>query len=150
MANFDFNLSPIATRCLNYRIQSLLTHAAQIDFVANKLKAHEMSKSQLETELWQAFGYHQAIGIDTLMDELYIYGMVKSEVRAEETIYVDVDLVERNLNFIINKDGTITVTTWDEKTFTVYTPQVEISGNLTTIHGKRPVQVRRKYYSWVW
>lgn len=150
MANFDFNLSPIATRCLAHRIQSLLTQAAQIDFVANKLKDHEMSKSQLETELWQAFGYHRAIGIDTLMDALYIYGMVKSEVRVEEIIYIDVDLTERDLKFIINKDGTITVTKWDGKTFAVHAPQIEVSGQLITVRGKRPVRVRRKYYSWVW
>jgi hypothetical protein len=149
MANFDFTLSPAATRCLNYRIQSILTHAAQIDFIANKLKAHEMSKSQLEKELWQAFGYHQAIGIDTLMDELYIYGFVKSEVRVEEIIYIDVNLVARDLTFVVNKDGTVTVTTWDEKTFTVCNPQVEICDHLVTISGKRPVRVRRKYYSWV-
>lgn len=149
MADFDFTLSPIATRCLAHRIQSLLTHAAQVDFVANKLKAHEMSKGKLETELWQAFGYH-AIGIDTLMYELEVYGLVKSEVRAEETIYVDVDLVERDLRFDVNQDGTVTITKWDGKTFTVHTPQIEVAGHLITVHGKRPVQVRRKYYSWVW
>lgn len=149
MADFDFTLSPIAARCLANRVQSLCTRAAQIDFVVSRLQTREMSKSQLEKELYQAFGY-RAIGLDTLMWELDVYGLVKSEVRAEETIYVYVELTERDLKFTINEDGTITVTKWNGKTFTLHTPQVEISGHLITIRGGRPVQVRRKYYSWVW
>lgn len=149
MANFDFNFSPEATRCLANRIRSLFAHAAQIDFVANKLKAHEMSKIQLEDELWQAFG-PSGLSIETLMDELFIYGLVKSEVRAEEIIYIDVELIDHDLQFVINKDGTITVTKYNGKTLIVHTPQINISGQLISIRGKRPVQVRRKYYSWVW
>ena len=145
----NFSLSPIAARCLSNQIQALQKRAMQIDFVAMRLQSGTLSKGKLEDEMYKAFGYY-AIGLDTIIYDLNTYGRrVESEVRAEETIYVDVDLTEPDLKFVINKDNTITLTKHNGKTFTVYNPQVEMSDHLITIRGKRPVQVRRKYYSWV-
>lgn len=140
--------SDIASRCLGLQINQLASRAAQLDWMAHKLKAGTISKTQLEGELYQAFGCAYHVSVETLANDLILFGFVKEEVRAEEFIMIE-DGIEnyRYVDVEVNNDGSVTALTSTGKTFRIYEPKIDMKNGRIT--GKRKIQVKRKYYTWV-
>lgn len=91
------------------------------------------------------------------LDLLEHFGVVKSEVHAEETIDIKFDeyyYTRRSAEITTNPDGTLTITDnrWGRKTdprvTIVKEPHIEVNTTYTHITGYQTVQVKRKY--WVW
>ena len=131
-------------------IKHLLKRAEAIDFLVELLKQGEQARVALDKMFYEKFGW--MCGSATSMLEWFeSYGWVKSEVRAEEEIMIDVDESNRWLKVKLNEDGTATVQKpYSDKSFIVYTPTIETDRwGWMKVTGKRKIQVRRKYYTWV-
>jgi hypothetical protein len=131
-------------------IKHLLKRAEAIDFLVELLKQGEKARVELDRIFAEKFGW--TVGSATaLLDSFKTYGWVKSEVRAEEEIMIDVDECNRWLKVKLNGDGTATVQKpYGDKPFIVYDPEIETTEyGWMKVTGKRKIQVKRKYYTWV-
>lgn len=131
-------------------IKHLLKRAEAIDFLVELLKQGERARVELDRIFAEKFGW--TVGSATaLLDWFRSYGWVKSEVRAEEEIMIDVDESNRWLKVKLNGDGTATVQKpYGDKSFIVYEPTIETDRwGWMKVTGKRKIQVKRKYYTWV-
>ena len=91
------------------------------------------------------------------LDLLERFGVVKSEIHAEEAIDIKFDeyyYTRRSAEITTNPDGTLTITDnrWsrkaDPRVTIVKEPHIEVNKTYTHITGYQTVQVKRKY--WVW
>lgn len=134
----------------DYLIKRVLQRAEAIDFLVELLKQNVQARVTLDRIFSARFG--GMCGSATAMLEWFEqYGWVKSEVRAEEEIMIDVEEANSWLKVTLNGDGTATVQRpYSDKSFIVYEPTIENDQyGWIKITGKRKVQVRRKYYIWV-
>lgn len=134
----------------DHLVKNLIQRAETIDFLVALLKEGEQSRVALDTLLYQKFGL-MCCSATSLLEWFEVYGWVKSEVRAEEEIMIDVDESNPWLKVKLNEDGTATVQRpYNDSPFIVYDPTIETTRwNWIKVTGKRKIQVKRKYYTWV-
>ena len=134
----------------DHLVKNLMQRAEAIDFLVALLKQGEQAHVALEKLLYKKFGWG-CCSVTPILKYFEMYGWVKSEVRAEEEIMIDVDEGSRWLKIKLNGDGTATVQKpYSENPFIVYNPTIETDQwGWVKVTGKRKIQVKRKYYTWV-
>lgn len=134
----------------DHLIKNLIQRAEAIDFLVAVLRQGEQARVALDKLFSEKFGW-MCGSATSMLGWFELYGWVKSEVRAEEEIMIDVDECNRWLKVKLNGDGTATVQKpYGDKPFIVYDPEIETTEyGWMKVTGKRKIQVKRKYYTWV-
>lgn len=134
----------------DHLVKTLIQRAEAIDFLVALLKQGEQTRVALDELFYEKFGW-MCGSATSIVEWFKLYGWVKSEVRAEEEIMIDVDECNHWLKVKLNGDGTATVQKpCSNKSFIVYEPTIETDQwDGIRVTGKRKIQVKRKYYTWV-
>ena len=134
----------------DHLVKSLIQRAEAIDLLVAVLRQGEQARVALDKLFYEKFGL-MCGSATSLLGWFELYGWVKSEVRAEEEIMIDVDECSRWLKVKLNGDGTATMQKpYGDTPFIVYDPEIETTEyGWLKVTGKRKIQVKRKYYTWV-
>lgn len=134
----------------DHLVKNLIQRAEAIDFLVAILKQGKQTRVALDKLFYEKFGW-MCGSAASMLKWFELYGWVTSEVRAEEEIMIDVDEYNCWLKVKLNKDGTATVQKpCSDKSLIVYDPEIETDEDgWMKVTGKRKIQVKRKYYTWV-